>query len=269
MNHYCRITFLSFIFLLSVSNCETPVQPTRFTKVEHLYVSFPGAKQLFYKWKADWQLPVAWEFQDWGGFQSGGLSMGNLVIELIEPSDSSTPLAYGLALEPETPHSNMRRYLDQLQCPHGPPSKGMGWSTMSLQGVLPESVNVFSCDYADRTKVSKNRADAADLLAKRNGGALGIISVKSIIIPAAPVNEYGAQWSRLPGCKLLDNVVSFSKGPSIHLVPDTSKFWTLELETDPLYFTHERLIALGYEPLLVEGHSELKVSDLPFILRFL
>jgi hypothetical protein len=54
------------------------------TRVEHFFVFAPEAqaKTLFEFFRDDFRLPQAWAFKNWGSYTSGGLSLGNVAMEV-------------------------------------------------------------------------------------------------------------------------------------------------------------------------------------------
>ncbi len=59
---------------------------------------------------------------------------------------------------------------------------------------------------------------AIDSLKTIQGGTLGIIALKEIVIKCNDVAGFSNQLSKLPGIMQHGNVFSFSKGPSIQLI---------------------------------------------------
>jgi hypothetical protein len=84
------IRFLFLIMFLSTGFVSVPGQDKEASKteafltgVDHLYVFAEKAniEGLFKVFRDDFGLPQTWAFKDYGGFASGSVSMGNVVLE--------------------------------------------------------------------------------------------------------------------------------------------------------------------------------------------
>jgi hypothetical protein len=64
------------------------------TRVDHVYVESDQAHSLFTFFKDTFQLPESWPFSDRGAFASGGLWLGNIVLEFASfPHNRDKPVA--------------------------------------------------------------------------------------------------------------------------------------------------------------------------------
>ena len=76
---------------LSIGGCGArhgPEAVAIIEQVDHLLIDAGDADELFRLFAEKLELPVAWPFNDYGGFQSGGVSLGNLNLECFATADS-------------------------------------------------------------------------------------------------------------------------------------------------------------------------------------
>lgn len=206
------------------------------TKVEHFFLISERAQSLFTYFKDTFQLPEVWPFSQHKQFSSGGLSLGNAVLEFVKaewewPKDAK-PLKtvfYGIAFEPtldaDATAAELTKRNIPLQTP--PPSKfktddrkQVLWEQVGLPALPPTNASIFFCDYKDRQAVAQRRKEASAELAKRMGGPLGVVAVAEITVGVQDLKEARGKWSALlnPSPRISDDAFDFSAGPRIHLV---------------------------------------------------
>ncbi len=180
------------------------------TKIEHFFASSPQAEMLFHFFSKDLGLPVVWNFQTWTDFSSGGVTLGNVAFELVNYKGVNKTWFDGFALEPRQPVEKFINDLDRsgighdtIQANTWTNDKGVfvGWSNLGLMNVLPDESNLFICDYKAREAVLSGRNKAADKLQQLYGGALGIISMKEIVICTTGYMQHRKELQKLPGIK--------------------------------------------------------------------
>jgi len=221
---------LLYVIALSSRAEERPLA----TRVEHFFVFSDQAQSLFTYFKDEFQLPEVWPFFQHGTFASGGLSLGNAVLEFVSfPKEDNKPLKTefrGIAFEPKAdadataaeltkrniPHTGARTYKSQI------PGRQIAaeWSSVALTDLPPKNADVFFCDYKDRQAVSQGRKAASDELARRMGGSLGIVAVAEITVGVQDLEDARKTWSALlqPSPQISDDAFVFDSGPQIHLV---------------------------------------------------
>lgn len=200
-------------------------------KIEHFYIRSPQSEKLYHFFKANFQLPVIAEYQDVPGatFEAGALSLGNVVLEIAKFEDETRTMFEGIGLQPQGSAENAVKRLDAAGVVHDSIqslsitlNKGewdIPFKIFGIHNMLPEKVNLFYCDYIDRKEIYKNRKDASDSLALLQGGPLGIIGVKDIVVGCNKVAAYSDKLSKLPGIKKeANNRFTFESGPSIQLI---------------------------------------------------
>lgn len=208
------------------------------TRIEHFYLESDKAQSLFTYFKDKFQLPEVWPFFERGTFASGGLSLGNVVMEFVLfPHKKREPMKtefQGIAFEPartadETlaeltqrniPNTDVRTYKHQI--PGG--QAQIEWSSVGLKDFPPTGADIFFCDYKDRQAVAAGRKAASDDLAGRKGGPLGIVGAAEITVGVRDLEEARNKWSALlaPFPQISDNAFVFNAGPRIRLVQTES-----------------------------------------------
>jgi hypothetical protein len=203
------------------------------TKVEHFYLVSDDAERLFQFFKDEFQLAEVWPFRRYGGFASGGLSLGNVVMEFVTEKavDGAAAQAEfkGIAFEPAGDAEAVIAELQRRRIAHGEPSpytftqdgqQRVGWVTISLPGVSTASAEVFICDYKQRERVAAGRRSASSELAESGGGPLGVTSLREIVLGVKSVKKAAREWGKLigPAARKATAVFAFGSGPRIRLV---------------------------------------------------
>ena len=131
-------------------------------------------------------LPVAWDLNDYGFFISGGISVGNINLELLQSSDGTKNQGIfpdrfgviGLAFQPGLPIEQKIPVLDQKKILHGQPepfiidpgrTNRILWTNLYLEEFMPETM-VFYCEYA--YVQDKRRDELESALSAKGGGLL-------------------------------------------------------------------------------------------------
>lgn len=198
------------------------------TKVEHFYLSSTRADSLFRLFNTNLGMPVVWDYQTWGEFSSGGVSLGNVVFEFVSYQGVTETKFEGIALEPKQSVEEFIEILDANKVSHDTIESNTyvlkdgtidGWSTLTLRNILPEEAGIFICDYKRRDQVFNNRQASADSLKNNNGGPLGILLLKEIVIGSTDDACCSLELAKLPGIKKSkSNTFGFEQGPSLRIV---------------------------------------------------
>lgn len=197
------------------------------SKIEHFFVSSPQAEKLFQIFSNELQLPVLWKYQSWGDFASGGVTLGNVAFEFVNYKGADSTSFNGIALEPVDSMEELEKEFDKLGIAHDTidnsnvskdsTGKITGWSLFTPKDVLPFEANLFVCDYKERQRVADNRKKGADKLKEMNGGGLGVVLLKEIVIGVTDMNKYAQQLQKFPDIKRSGNQFFFKDGPALHL----------------------------------------------------
>lgn len=230
-------------------------------RVEHLVASSAQADKLFEIFTRELQLPAVWPYSNYGSFQSGGVSLGNMVVEFNKGDEAAARFS-GLALEPVLNAENLTQAL---------PERGIGstgpqpfsvnvdgktlvlWTNVSLPGFEPLNATIFFCDYTDRAAVHKNRAQGARALKAARGGALGVLGVKLISLGVADMAKAQRRWRPLASDVSAD-LLRFSAGPPLRLLPaQQSGILSLTLQVRSGAAAEKYLRARGWLAHTTEG----------------
>ncbi|MET0552242.1 MAG: hypothetical protein ABW221_04340 [Vicinamibacteria bacterium] len=248
---------------------RSPGQTPIVRQVDHVLVASRQARELFALLSETFRLPVAWPLSDFGGFSSGGVGMGNAILEVVQDSGATDGARFiGFALEP----GPLRTSLGELaarRIPHGRPApfrsrdpgawmKTLG-TTVGLPDVSSGTAEVFLCAYAsDRLeRTGRLRED----LRSRGGGPLTVHSIREVVYGARDVDLMQERWQALlfPLQPSSPGVWSLGSGPAIR-VARTERDGALGLvievrslaQARPLLAAHGALLK-GLDIALVEG----------------
>lgn len=168
-------------------------------RLDHVVVALDGAATAHAFCADVLGLPVAWPFEDYGGFASGGIGLGNLSLELCQPGQflrASLPARIGgLAFEPATfVDDRLSRALDARGIAHSEPAPTPGWTNMWLPSFFG-TVRTFFCDYhIPDVRDASIRAQALDGL---GGGELEVVGALRVTIGCADLASSAARWAGL------------------------------------------------------------------------
>jgi len=236
--------------------------------MEHLYVSTKHSADLFQLLSKDLQLPIVWEYQSWGNFQSGGISLGNIVLEVIEANGNQTEPNFGVALEADVDIESSLFTLNSLSIPHGRISNARSWSNLSILGKHSDDLNLFICDYHDRARVQKQRGRAARTLIDRDGGTLGLLKVKEVIISHKEADKLTSELERLPQIERKKHQLIFPEGPPLLFQPGSPTKMTLDFEVKNLTVLQDRLHQLGLNSFRINQQVILENKQIPIHFLF-
>lgn len=192
--------------------------------IDHVYLPADDARALHSVLRDSLGLPEVWAFGSHGGGISGGISLGNVVLEFLERADAPVGPIEGLALWPQVSAEDVQRKLRAVGMGSGRPLRmqpaasvtGAGWIIMGLAD-FPEA-NVFVCEYLDAAGVRQGRERASAALAEISGGALGVIRVREIVIGARDPATQRARWRQLAEPGNDEPLVRFGRGPAVRVV---------------------------------------------------
>jgi len=182
-------------------------------QVDHILLAPDDPKALFIFLTKELNLPVAWPYRDYGGFASGGVSVGDVNLEtlMFEGTMADTPSKIiGIAFEPDGTTAEIVRLLDRRGIMHlAPETSAFGpegkrtpmWTTTLLKNMLPGSL-IFFCEY-HFIQSSVRRKFLKKSLKKIQGGPMRIkrlseiaikINKKEAVLPDCP-NQGGRPLS--------------------------------------------------------------------------
>jgi hypothetical protein len=240
MMNPCRFVLLAILAVILASGVSAQNVKRRapiIRQVDRILIESGDPKTLYNFFSADLQLPVAWPLAENHGSLSGSVGTGNVNIEIFRYArrKGETPRATarahyaGLALEPYAlsealPElkargitcSDPEPYVSTL--PNG--TQGALWTTVQLPSFSKAGVSIFLYEFSPAfLKVDVRRKQLGNRLVLNNGGPLGILSVRDIVIAAANDEKDRAAWKRLLGEPAAGGNWTLGKSPAIRIVP--------------------------------------------------
>ncbi len=230
------LAILSGVIVLAASAYEAKRKGPVIRQVDRILVECSDPKALFSFFSGTIQLPEAWPLADNGGFISGGLGAGNVIIEFFRyASPKGTPARKirearfsGMAFEPY-PLSNALQELQVRGIPYSPPepyistlpkgSQGTLWTTVVLPSFSRPDMSIFLYEYSPAfLNVDVRRKQLGNRLTLNNGGPLGFLSVSEVRIAAANLEKEKSAWRQLLGEQAPSRIWPVGGGPAIRLV---------------------------------------------------
>lgn len=176
--------------------------------VDHVYVPMVPAPEAFAVLTEELRLPAMWPFTSFGSFSSGGVSVGNIKLEIIEANSAapwcvpqSPPRVTGIAFRPTT--SVDERYLAELSARgivHSPPEYferdgNPAWTNLYLSDLIGDSAGAFVCDY--KLPQPKDLPLRRRVLQESQGGRLGVLDAVELVITTRETTTGAQRWQRL------------------------------------------------------------------------
>lgn len=201
------------------------------SKIEHFYATAPDAERLFHFFRDSLRLAEVWPYRSWGDFASGGVSLGNVAFELVyhTPADGGVlPTEFaGIAFEPVAGTTGLLAELARRGIAYEPPDSNfnvtasgtrVGWINTGLPAW--SAYGLFFCDYAPRDYVAAGRRAAAGRLAEAQGGVLGVVAMREVVLGATDLDAARAAWQELidSPAQRSGNTFTFGEGPAVRLV---------------------------------------------------
>lgn len=178
-------------------------------QVDHILIHSDNPHKAFAFLTDDLNLPKAWPVTSYGGFfKSGGVSLGDVNIEIISFNKYFKRLGLapkeqgylGIAFEPGYSLEETLPQLRERQIKYSRPrkfsSKGEHlWTNVNIKGLLPKSW-IFFCHY--EIDMNQEREKNRRVLSKNEGGTMGIQSLKEISIHYRD-GQIPGRWKMLLG----------------------------------------------------------------------
>ena len=173
---------------------------TPFRRLDHAVVFSPDAQALFDVFAVDLDLPVVWPVFDFGGWVSGGISLGNANLEIAQVGDGPAAALAGLVFEPEGALEDALAGLShgapQEYCGPMPEADGIRraepgsryWTSCQVERL---GIGFFVALCAYERALLRGPDEWARVLDARGGGALGLTGLARIV--AGVVDPDGAR----------------------------------------------------------------------------
>ena len=182
-------------------------------RVDHVYVELSEPQPVFEALTGPLGLPTAWPYAEYGGaFASGGVYLGDLILETVSFGRGGDGLRQGIALTPHPDLPTARTELTGRGIPvdadvpfHA--GERLLWTNADLPGLSGPGLHVFVCEYALDARAWWDRCAAE--LAASGGGAVRVRRVEEIVV-ASPGVDAALHWAR---------VMPFAEGPSLRIEP--------------------------------------------------
>jgi len=216
----------------TLSDVEEQDNPIR--RVDHFYAVAADAPALFAFLVEELDLPEVWPFQDREHYATGGVSLGNVIFEVLRADFED---------------------MDETR----------------FRAVAFEPSGFFVCDYKQRTVVREEELDAAEELEEKGGGLLGIVGVRELTMVTTESEAALASWVGLVGHERVeDGLVRFDTGPAIRLRSgDEPGFRSIVIEVSSLDRARRWLDERGLSAENADGtlvFSPPKLQGLRFVL---
>jgi hypothetical protein len=213
---------------------ESPVH-----RIDHIMIRTGHPRELFSFLSDDLQLPIAWPLASRSGVTSGGVSLGNVVVEAINfPGQASaTTHLVGFGFEP-APLDSALAELRRRGIRFGEPrpfettredgTRQRLFTNVTLSDLSDAdrppnaTVHIFLSEYSPAyVNVEERRLRLRRELVGRNGGSLGVMAVTEVIVGTTDLSRATQAWQRLLGPPRSPHVWDVGDGPAIRLVSAT------------------------------------------------
>jgi catechol 2,3-dioxygenase-like lactoylglutathione lyase family enzyme len=204
------------------------------TRVDHFYAESDQARSLFTFFKETFQLSESWPFRDAGTHASGGLWLGNAILEFVTfPHNGDKPVRTefrGIAFEPTGGADETAVELTKRGISHADVENRMrqgrdgqtrvAWSLLDLKDFPPSEASIFFVDYKFRESVAARNKSRDEEFEARNRGPLGIVGAAEITVGVRDLEDARKKWSALlaPLPQISEEAFVFNTGPRIRLV---------------------------------------------------
>ena len=210
--------------------------PALLKGVDHFFAFSTEPEQLFKFFRDTLALPQVWDFKNFGDFASGGVWMGNVEFEVVTwkvPAGEIQPTEFkGIAFEPVGYTENLLKELERRSLKYGKPEPTVmkdkdgrdfiGWINTGIDGpggIPPSNVSIFVYDSTSKEKKAARNERSIAALKKAQGGPLGVVAVKELVVGVVDLKAAKAKWRML-----LDrpdresgNLYLFRRGPAVRL----------------------------------------------------
>jgi len=231
-----RSASLGAFLLLGFAESRPPVV----RGIDHFFATSPNTEPFYRFFRDSLGLTEVYPFRDYGDFASGIVSMGNVLFEVVRwdvPAGETLPSELkGIALEPNGTLTETVARLREYGVPHEKPDsvnmtssagvKALAYVNIGLDGLdgpgglEPAMAAIFINDNLGSPRAVTRRKEGAEELVGRNGGALGVLAVRELVLGVEDLEAALAQWRKLLGDEPREQggVVTWPVGPAMRFV---------------------------------------------------
>lgn len=193
------------------------------SRIDHVYAVLEEAEEAHRFLHEDVGLPVAWPFESYGTFASGGIALGNLNLEFL-PSGPGWPARTparitGIAFAPSrAADEQFLAELDERGVEHSPLWPTPGWTNVGIEGIGGADVRPFVCDY--HFPQTKDQVFRREQLEAARGGKIRLVAARELVVGTPEPLTTAERWQRLLGPAEPDGELRWilGWGPSFRLV---------------------------------------------------
>lgn len=234
-------------------------------KVDHILLVPDDARQLYDLFVDTFKMPIAWEYEEYNGFTSGGIHVGNVNLEMLYFSGVDETGIYGFAFEPTMKTREVKKGLEARGVMCGKPQKySTYWTTLDILDILPDRA-VFFCEYhfTDDTVYDLSR------------NPLQIESVTEITISTSDFENTVGKWRTLfaPVKESAPGHWDIGDGPSIVLNEgDADEIVSIQIMVKSLsnaktFLMENNLLGTSAENILTTDPEKTNHVTLEFVER--
>ena len=213
------------------------VSPPVVRGIDHFFATSPDPQPLYHFFRDTLGLPEVYPFRDYGDFASGVVSMGNVLFEVAAwavPAGQTLPVELkGLAFEPNGnvgwTIERLRGYglhyqkPDSIMFNDSTGTRRLGYVNIGLdgpEGLPPAMGSIFINDNLGSPGAVTRRKTGSEELARRQGGPLGVVSVRELVIGVEDTTAALGKWRKLFGSSRLESngVIEWEIGPRMRFV---------------------------------------------------
>lgn len=229
---YALLAALGAALAAAVPAQQAPaLRATVIRQVDQLQITSADPEGLFRIFTEALELPVVWPLTRNEQYVTGAFSTGNLTVEIYRyEGTQQSPAAYfsGIIFEPY-PMDYVLDELKYLRVRHGKPEtqvstlpsgkEGVLWTRVELASISKPSFRAFLYEYSPSfLRVEVRRKQLGNRLTLNDGGPLGLLGAREIVIAAADIAKERKAWEQILGKPSSSGTFTAGAGPAIRLV---------------------------------------------------
>lgn len=229
---YALLAALGTVLAAAVPAQQAPaLRAPVIRQVDQLQITSVDPDGLFRIFTETLELPVVWPLTRNQQYVTGAFSTGNLTVEIYRyEGTQQSPAAHfsGIIFEPY-PMDYVLDELKYLRVRHGKPEthvstlpggkEGVLWTRVELPSISRLSFRAFLYEYSPSfLRVEVRRKQLGNRLTLNDGGPLGLLGAKEIVIAAADMAKERKAWEQILGKPSSSGTFTAGTGPAIRVV---------------------------------------------------